>query len=256
MEYVNKSGVKGVHLLMPMGGAGSRFFKDGFTMPKPLIIINDKPFFYWAVKSVTYSIKPIDITFVVLQQHIDEFDIKTEILRYFPDANIVIIPEILPGPVFTARAGVGLYTDRHPILINDCDHMFVCSKLATDIARDSRILDGALLTFESNEPQFSYIKYDVDGNVAGTVEKQVVSNHAICGAYYFRNRSVFEMVMDEYILKCPYKECFISGMYNIMCEKGMTVKDYLLDEHVEFGTPKEYQRATNSVLFDRIEKGK
>lgn len=45
MGDVNKSGVQSVHLLMPMGGAGSRFFKDGFVRPKPLIEIKGKPFF-------------------------------------------------------------------------------------------------------------------------------------------------------------------------------------------------------------------
>ena len=34
-----------VHLIMPMGGAGSRFYKNGFKMPKPLIEINGYPFY-------------------------------------------------------------------------------------------------------------------------------------------------------------------------------------------------------------------
>ena len=33
-----------IHLIMPMGGAGSRFFKNGFVMPKPLIEIQKEPF--------------------------------------------------------------------------------------------------------------------------------------------------------------------------------------------------------------------
>ena len=36
---------QGIHLIMPMGGKGSRFSENGFSIPKPLIIINDKPFF-------------------------------------------------------------------------------------------------------------------------------------------------------------------------------------------------------------------
>ena len=35
-----------LHLVMPMAGRGSRFFENGFVMPKPLIEINDHPFFY------------------------------------------------------------------------------------------------------------------------------------------------------------------------------------------------------------------
>ena len=41
-----------LHLIMPMGGRGARFFRDGFVQPKPLIRLRDKPFFYWAVQSV------------------------------------------------------------------------------------------------------------------------------------------------------------------------------------------------------------
>ena len=33
-----------LHLIMPMGGRGYRFFKDGYSMPKPLIELEGKPF--------------------------------------------------------------------------------------------------------------------------------------------------------------------------------------------------------------------
>ena len=36
--------MKKLHLIMPMGGRGYRFFKDGYSMPKPLIELNGKPF--------------------------------------------------------------------------------------------------------------------------------------------------------------------------------------------------------------------
>ena len=32
---------------------------------------------------------------------------------------------------------------------------------------------------------------DETGNVIHTVEKQAVSTHAICGAYYFKNKKLF-----------------------------------------------------------------
>ncbi len=33
-----------IHLIMPMGGAGSRFYKNGYIQPKPLIEIKGKLF--------------------------------------------------------------------------------------------------------------------------------------------------------------------------------------------------------------------
>ena len=41
----------------------------------------------------------------------------------------------------------------------------------------------------------------------------------------------------------------MSGLYNVMCEKNLTVKDFLLDYHVEFGTPEEYEEAKESQYF-------
>ena len=34
-----------LNLIMPMAGGGTRFKNNGINIPKPLIEINDKPFF-------------------------------------------------------------------------------------------------------------------------------------------------------------------------------------------------------------------
>lgn len=245
-----------IHLIMPMGGAGSRFFRDGYVQPKPLIDINGKPFLYWATKSVTNYIETEDITFVVLEQHVKEHSIDKVIKSYFPESNITIIKEVLPGPVYTCLEGVKKIKDDLPIVFNDCDHMFKCSELNRAFRDDNFSVDGALLTFKSKEPQFSYVKYDDSENVIGTIEKQVVSNHAICGAYVFKNTDLFKNMAEIYVKNCPYNECFMSGIYNVMCKQGMIIKDYLLDFHVEFGTPEEFKIAKDSQFFSVIEEGK
>ena len=239
------------HLIMPMGGAGSRFSKNGITMPKPLIEINGKPFFYWAVESVRKYLET-DITFVILRQHVNDFNLDKKIHEFYPKAKITIIEKVLPGPVFTCLEGLKFIEDDLPLIFNDCDHMFSCKSLSESIKTGS-YSDGGLVTFVSNQPQFSYVKYNNDGHVIGTIEKQVVSNSAICGAYMFRNASIFKKIADIYISNCPYKECFVSGMYNIMLKKGYSVKDYNLDYHVEFGTPEEYETAKNSEYFSVLQ---
>lgn len=237
------------HLIMPMGGAGSRFLKNGYIQPKPLIEINGKPFLYWATMSIKKYINIEDITFVVLQQHIDKFKIDKVIFEYFPKAKLEILPSILPGPVFTSLKGVEHITDNAPVIFNDCDHMFKSSEINKVLNNDMFFADGGLLTFESNEPQFSYVKYGAAGDVIGTIEKNVVSNHAICGAYIFKNVKLFSELASAYVSSCPYNECFMSGLYNVMCDRKLVIKDYLLDYHVEFGTPEEYEKAKDSRYF-------
>ena len=242
---------KKLHLIMPMAGAGSRFFKNGFVIPKPLIEINGKPFFYWATRSVEKYIDLEDITFVVLNKHIKDFQIDKQIYKYFPNAKIEIVDfeEVKDGPVMTCLAGLKNIKDDFPILFNDCDHMFSCKEFADDINSADWNYDGALLTFESSEPQFSYVQFQ-DNKIIGTVEKEVVSNNAICGAYMVRNAQMLREMSEDYLKKCNYSEFFVSGIYNIMCQKKLDVKNYTVDFHVPFGTPDEYEQAQKSKYFE------
>ena len=219
-----------------------------------MIEINGKPFLYWATRSVEKYVELADITCVVLKQHIEEFHIDEVILEYFPDAKIesVNYEEVKSGPVMTCLAGLNNIKDDKPILFNDCDHMFMCRAFAEDMNTGLWDYAGALLTFESNQPQFSYIEYENE-KVIGTVEKKVVSNHAICGAYVIQTAQMFREMAEEYLQNCNYSEFFVSGIYNVMCQKGLKVQNYTVDFHVPFGTPAEYEIAQKSEYFNVLE---
>lgn len=242
-----------VHLIMPMGGGGTRFGNKGFNLPKPLIELQGNPFFYWATQSVAKFVDLADITFVVLQDHIDRFDIINRIKEYYPSANFQIIPEVLNGAVLTCCEGVKLIKDDNPILFNDCDHAFICKELYS-FCESSNFdkIDGALLTFNSSSPAFSYVIFDNDHNVSGTIEKQVLSNEAICGAYYFRNKGIFRTAVDEYLKNCEYKEFFVSGVYNEMGKRGDKIVTFCVDEHITFGTPGEYDNAIDDERLAKL----
>lgn len=242
-----------IHLIMPMGGAGSRFFKNGFVSPKPLIEINGKPFLYWATKSITNYVEIEDLTCVVLKEHIDNFKVDEVIKKYFSNAKIEIIPSLLNGAVLTCVEGLNNINDNLPILFNDCDHLFYCSEF-NDFCKNAEFddLDGALLTFESTDPKYSFLEMDDNGNVTNTVEKEAVSNKAICGAYYFKNKELFLKCVKEYLIKCNYAEYFVSGVYNIMTEHNMKIKNFNCDSHLPFGTPDEYYEAEPSEQFKRL----
>ena len=240
----------GIHLVMPMGGSGSRFSERGFTLPKPLIPIHDRPFFYWATKSVRKFIKLESLTFVVLKEHVKQFGIDQAIYRFFPEAQLHILDHILDGAVLTCLTGVKSIDDDVPVLFNDCDHIFICRKFYEFCETgEFDFIDGGLLTFISSDPRFSFLELDKTGQVTRTVEKEAVSNHAICGAYYFRNRMVFEQAAALYLNECTYKEFFVSGVYNVMARQGMCIQPFKVDMHLPFGTPDEYDIALKSEAF-------
>lgn len=243
-----------VHLIMPMAGRGSRFEKDGFTCPKPLISMNDMPFFYWAVQSVRKFVSLESLEFVILQEHVERFQMQNEIYKYFPEAVIHILPEVTSGAVITGLKGIKNISDDLPIIFNDCDHLFKSKEFYQFCSNEtdtSRNIDGILLTFYSDEPRYSFIEQDRNHRVIRTVEKEAISTEAVCGCYYFKNREVFEQAAWEYEKDCGYQEYFMSGIYNVLIKNGKYVQSMKTDFHVSFGTPEEFEVAKG---FDKYKE--
>lgn len=242
-----------LHLIMPMGGNGSRFSTRGYELPKPLIPIYGKPFFYWATMSILKFNDVVDLTFVILKEHIVKHKIDESILKYFPNARLVVLEKVLNGPVLTCLKGVEGIKDFYPILFNDCDHLFKSDDF-NEACRNDTIyeLSGALVTFTSELPQYSYIKFNAKKEVIGTVEKVVASNQAICGAYMFRNVTQFQELASSYLKNCEYKEFFISGMYNEMAKISKKIGIFKTNFHVPFGIPEEYDVALKDEHYKEL----
>lgn len=243
-----------LNLIIPMGGGGTRFGKAGYETPKPLLEIYGKPFFFWAAQSVTKFIQTATITFVVLQEHVERFGIDKAIKNYYPNARIVVIPHVLPGAVMTCLAGIEALDNNGPILFNDCDHLFVCQEFYR-FCEEERFNepDGGLLTFKSSDSRFSYVECGSDGYAVRTVEKQVISENAICGAYYFKNPSTFKNAAEKYLRECSYTEYFVSGVYNVLAKAGARIKPFLVDAHVSFGTPEEFEAAQTDETHKELD---
>lgn len=231
-----------LELVMPMGGASSRFLRNGFECPKPLIELHGKPFFYWATESLYHRVPVRGLTFVILRDHAERFGLAEQIMRYYPEARLVMLDQVLPGAVLTCLKGVEGIEDTAPVLFNDCDHYFRSTAFEA-FCRDGRQVDGALLTFASQEPCYSYVAFDENGHIAYTVEKKVVSQDAICGAYYFGSKQIFCRYAEQYLDQCNYAEFFLSGVYNNMARDGRISIALPVDVHIPFGTPDEYYAA-------------
>ena len=227
---------------MPMAGRGSRFAGMG---AKPYIELNGKPFFYWATQSALKSFDVESLDFVVLSEHNSE----DEIHKYYPNAAVHELSDVTEGAVITCLNGCSNIDDDIPVMFNDCDHMFKCSDYEEILSSDA---DGVLMTFTSKEPKYSFVEKDENGNVIRTAEKEVISDEAICGCYYFKNVDIFRNAAEEYLKTCHYSEFFMSGVYNVLIENGYKVKTVLTDFHVPFGVPEEYEKAKESKYFKEL----
>ena len=242
--------MSGLNLIMPMAGRGSRFAKDGIAQPKPLIDLAGKPFFWWAVESVRRAATIDEMVFVVLQEHIAEWQLNQRILDFYPGAVIIAIPEVTSGAAETAYIGALALKNNRPIVINDCDHAFVAGNLDAAASAMNSSHPGLLMTFESSSPNYSYVELGNHSEVLSTVEKKVVSPYAIAGCYLFESRDLFSSLYAVYARDCPYPELFISGIYNKMLAEGLKVNKHVLAKHFAFGTPDEYAQVLPSLLSE------
>ena len=228
-----------MNLILPMAGGGTRFLKGGFECPKPLLPLQGKPFFQWAAESVLQTLTPARLRFVVLRAHVERFAIDQRIRAVYPEAEIVVLEQVTAGAVLTCLAGCEGLDEDEAVLFNDCDHYFCCDGLSSIPAQ----ADGALLTFSSRDPRFSFVELDADGTVLRTAEKDPISDRAICGAYYFGSVRVFREAAARYLKSCTQSEFFMSGVYNELLAAHRTVKALQTQKHVSFGTPEEYEAA-------------
>ena len=75
-------------------------------------------------------------------------------------------------------------------------------------------------------------------------EKEVISNHALCGAYFFssgkRFKQVAHQLMNEQNFAKP--EYYVSLLYNYLIAAGEKIYLASMEEYYSYGTPEELKR--------------
>ena len=238
-----------LHIIMPMAGEGSRFLKEGWTTPKPLIELKGQPLFKHAISSVTDEDIQMKYSFIVRQEHIDKYQIDKGIKSFLPEANVFSVLKTTRGAVETCLIAESAIADDDAVIVMDCDLEFRSKKFIEIIKRilSTPIEDaegGALVSFYSNEPRYSYAEIGENGYVVRTAEKEVISNHALCGAYLFssgkRFRQIAHKLLNEPVFTKP--EYYVSLLFNYLLKDGEKVELAPMEEYYSYGTPEELSR--------------
>ena len=238
-----------LHIVMPMAGEGSRFAKAGWATPKPLIELDGQPLFKHAISSVAAEGIVMKYSFIVRHEHIERYGIDKGIKSFLPDANVFSVMKTTRGAVETCLMAESAIADDDAVIVMDCDLEFR-SKGFIEIIKDilsqsvNEANGGALVSFKSDQPKYSYAEVGEDGLVVRTAEKEVISHHALCGAYFFstgkRFKQIAHQLLDEPDFKKP--EYYVSLLYNYILADGEKVYLAPMEEYYSYGTPEELQR--------------
>ena len=237
-----------LHIIMPMAGEGSRFAKAGWTTPKPLIELNGIPLFQRAIGSVAIEGVEMKYSFIVRQEHIDKQHIDKLITDILPEANVFSVLKTTRGAVETCLVAESAIDDDDAVVVMDCDLEFRSKRYNELVARALSLPageadGGALVSFESDNPRYSYAEIDNDGRVLRTAEKDPISSHALCGSYFFGSGKDFKRIAHRLLDDGTHgkAEFYVSLLYNYLLDEGKVVRLAPMEEYYSYGTPEELQ---------------
>lgn len=232
-----------INIVIPMAGAGSRFSVAGYDVPKPFIEFENK----MMIEHVLSSFEDLNCTFTLILQEkfLTEQKMQVEKLKSKYNINIVTVPKLTMGAAITALAAHKAIDKKYDIIFADSDNIFSKKDINNFIeyARKN-FLEGALLTIKSNLSCYSYAKVDNQGYLTETKEKEVISNHAITGVYYFSDLEKFKDATIDLIVcnDLSKGEFYMSNVYNHL--KKITNKIGVFDiKHFDcVGTPEQLKK--------------
>lgn len=229
-----------------MAGSGSRFLKNGFNTPKPLIPIKNfknDPMIKVVIENINIDAEYI---FIVQSEHNYKFNLEKYLKSICKNSTIITSDGITKGAACTVLLSEKEIDSSDPILIVNSDQYIEWDKenFFSIIKKD---LDGCIFTFKSNNPNCSYAKINEYGYVKEVAEKKIISDTATVGIYYWKNGSDFVKYSKEMINNNirTNNEFYVCPVYQQAINDGKKIKTFDVLNYWSLGTPenlKEFEK--------------
>lgn len=187
-----------LNVLIPMAGQGQRFKDRGYIFPKPLIEVHGKPMIQWVLESINIDANYI---FIVQREHVQKFNLSSVLKILKPNCKIVEINSSTEGAACTTLLAKLHIDNNNQLIIANSDQYFSWNSSTTMYNFTTKKIDGAILTFKSTHPKWSYAKVDKNQNLIEVAEKKVISNNATVGFYFWKKGSDYVKYAEQMIKK-------------------------------------------------------
>jgi HAD superfamily hydrolase (TIGR01509 family) len=229
-----------MNVLIPMAGAGSRFTQARYTFPKPLIEVNGKPMIQVVIENLN-----IDANFIYLvrKEDFEKYNLQSLLNILTPGCKIIQVDKITEGAACTTLLAEHLIDNDNPLLIANSDQFVEWKSGEFYHSLNTNNIDGSILTFENSHPKWSYVKTDDYGNVTELKEKEVISNQATVGIYYWAKGSEYVRCAKQMIEKNirVNGEFYVAPVYNEAILEGKIIETFEVSKMSGLGTPEDLQ---------------
>lgn len=225
-----------------MAGEGSRFKKEGYTFPKPLIDVNGKPMIQCVVENLDFDAEYI---FLVRKEHLEKYEIAS-LLDVITNgrSTVVIVDELTEGAACTALLAEKYIDSDEELLIANSDQVIEYSKENFNTLRRFASIHAMVYTFNAVHPKWSFVKVNSRGVATEVAEKNPISDIATCGIYYYKKGSDFVRYAKQMIEKDirVNNEFYICPVYNELIQDNKTLIPYFVHKMHGLGTPEDLNK--------------
>jgi len=223
-----------MNIVIPLAGLGTRFSQVGYTLPKPLISVRNMPMIQLVVENLDVEGNYI---FIVQEQHCIDYNLAHILKASKPNCTIIKINGVTEGAACTVLLATKHIDNDMPLLIANSDQYI---DYDNNVISTFMNYDGGILTFTNDSPKWSYAKVE-NNKVVRVAEKEVISNEATVGVYYWKHGKDFVKYANNMIEKNirVNNEFYVCPVYNEAIVDGKHIVTSLVDNMYGLGTPED-----------------
>jgi NDP-sugar pyrophosphorylase family protein len=238
--------MKQLTVIIPMGGYGKRFSAAGYIIPKPFLPVHGKTMLENVIENMTFKNRQCRFVLVARRELLEYVIELTKRVK----CDVVFDDEMMGAAngVYLTR---GIIDDNDEILIVNSDQLLNWTPEHFIDFIDRENADGAIVTFHSHNPKWSFVQIDESGAITYVKEKEPISNIATAGIFYFRRFKDFRFGFEEMIRKrqTVNDEYYVAPVYNnLIIPRGLRVLEYPIPVGCMhgLGIPEDYERYINA----------
>ena len=227
-----------LNVLIPMAGAGSRFEKAGFTFPKPLIDVRNKPMIQVVVENLNIKANYI---YIVQKSHREKYNLDTLLNLITPNCKIIEVEGLTEGAACTALLAKEYINNDKPLFFANSDQFVEWDSNEFMYKMNETNADGGIVSFKATHPKWSFAKIDKQGLVTEVAEKNPISDIATVGYYYWKQGSDFVKYAEQMIERDirVNDEFYVCPVFNQAIEDKKEIRTFNIDKMWGLGTPED-----------------
>lgn len=233
--------------LVSMAGKGSRFSKEGYKIPKPLIEVNGQPMFIQSAKSLPKSSR---YHFVALKDSniSDRADIISQDL--FKKTEFTLLNEISEGQACSCFAALEKIPLNEPLTISACDHGVIFNEEKLLHLFDNKDIDIIIWVNRGHPDAIrrpeSYGWVNLNSNhIKSVLVKECPNNPSsdplIIGTFTFKKAEIFKNCYERLLARNGKvnNEFYIDSCINDAISMGYKCQIFEVDHFLCWGTPQD-----------------